>query len=359
VRSSVERALALVVVAGAFAACGGDGQSGVGMANVQTDVVFGADPANLDPGAVTPQEAVEYDALPDQVFEPVARRAIPRVTPSPTAAQECPPAALEEFPDMAAPLWDADEKKAPPREGVYRWQRAGLASSEETGGIPIEIDGFEQRIIRNVEVVSDTETEQGGNDVVFTYEVVQPELGGDNVVITTYQVKSVGAPPTRSVFNPTGAGQDEITAGEPERGLVIKRIQVLDATGATVSEFAPITGLLLMPLRVRPGEIWSSRASDPKSGQQLQLEGKVNDRARVDACGDIIEGWEVTTTLVSSGDGETVERAYDFIVAPQYGAILLSEHISDPNAEAGEGDDVTFTIGQQDPDPLPTSEDES
>jgi len=302
---------------------------------------------------VTEAEATGFDELPEQLFAP-SRTASTRLVQR-AAPPDCPPAALEEFPDAPAPLWGPEDRKAPPREGIYRWKREGVVTSTETAGRTINVSGFEQRMIRNVELISDEETSEGGNEVVFTYEMVQPAISGTDVVITTYQVKSVGTPPTRSVFNPT-QGQDEITAGEPERGLVITRIEVQDRHGGRLSVFEPATGLLLLPLRVRPGEQWQSVAVDPRSGQRMELVGQTLAKERVDACGDIIEGWEVTSTVTSTGGGGVTSNTYEYVVAPQYGAILLYEHLR-PTAAASEND-LVFSIGQQDPDPLPAGADE-
>lgn len=357
-RSSLTRSIAALLVIGLLAACSGGDSNGVGVRNLQSDVVFGAAvPANLSPDGVTDAEATAFDELPEQFFEPVRRPTRPTYAQR-QAAPVCPPALLEEFPDKVAPLWGPDEKKEPPREGLYRWQRAGTLKSADTAGSTIAVRGFERRLIRNVEVISDEETIEGGNEITFTYEVVQPEVSGTNIVITTYQVKSIGTPPTRSAFNPT-RGQDEVTAGEPERGMVIKRIEVIDDEGNQVSTFEPATGLLLFPYRVRPGEVWTSVAVDPKTGQRLQLDGKVLDRGRVDACGDIVEGWQITSTITSTSDGGVTTRTYDYLIAPQYGSILLNEHIthSDPTGASDE-QDITFTTGQQDPDPLPEGAEE-
>lgn len=343
----------LAVASIAVAGCSGESGGGIGGRNIESDVVFGAAAAlaNADVDAITAEEATGFDELPEQVFQPATKR--PSRIPQRAVEPECPPATLDEFPDAPASLWGPEEKKAPPREGLYRWQRSGVVTSADTAGRAIEVRGFERRVIRDVEVLSDAETPEGGNEITFTYEVVQPSISGTNVVLTTYQVKSVGSPPTRSVFNPS-QGQDEFTAGEPERGLVIKRIEVQDKDGAQVSVFEPATGLLLLPLRVRPGEQWQSVAVDPRTGQRMELNGKTLAKERVDACGDIIEGWEVTSTLTSTSDAGVTSNTYEYLVAPQYGAILLSEHIR-PTAAVGEND-LRFTIGQQDPDPLPDEE---
>jgi hypothetical protein len=342
-------------MASVAAGCSGGSGGGVGMRSIESDVVFGAaaEVANTDVGGLSESEATAFDELPEQFFDPPATRTTR--LPQREAPPECPPAALEEFPDAPATLWGPEDRKAPPREGLYRWQRDGIVTSDETAGRPINVRGFERRLIRNVDLISDEETAEGGNEVVFTYEVVQPSISGTNIVLTTYQVKSVGSPPTRSVFNPT-QGQDEFTAGEPERGLVIKRIEVQDSDGAQVSVFEPATGLLLLPLRVRPGEQWQSVAFDARTGQRMELAGQTLAKERVDACGDIIEGWEVTSTLTSTTDDGVTSNTYEYIVAPQYGAILVSEHLR-PTAAVGEND-LRFTIAQQDPDPLPAGAEE-
>lgn len=352
---------AVVALSAVAAACGDDRSGGVGITELSSDIAFGAassdeptaGPANFNPSPVTPSQASASEDLPDQFFAPVQRqnRFRPPLAP---VENPCPEAAVDEFPDETAPIWGPDEHKALPREGLYRWQRSGtLKSADTTAGKEIEITGFERRLVRNLQVIEEKVAEDGTRTAAtYTFETVQPEISGSNTIITTFQVRTNAR--SAAVFNPS-RGDDEFSAGEAERGLVIKRIETLDREGGRVSLFEPAVGLLLLPIRVRPGEDFTSTAVDPRSRQQLQITGKVMNRERVDACGEIIEGWRVHSTLTSTGGGSNFSRDYSYLVATQYGAILVDEQI-DQSDGAEDELKLLFEIGQQDPDPLPEQE---
>src|SRR5207244_13199533 len=93
-------------------------------------------------------------------------------------------------------------------------------------------------------------------------------------------------------------------------------------------------------------------ATDPLSGSELQNHAKVVKRERVDACGDFVDGWVVEATQTFSGTAQTAPpRTYRYIVAPQLGGIIISEEIHTATAQGNT--DVTFTLGQLKPSPLP------
>jgi hypothetical protein len=338
----------------ALAACGGGGDAGVGMENLTSDIVFGAQgsdvaaPANFNPPPVSASQAASNLDLPDQFFEPVTQAPKPR--PALRAEVECPEAALNEFPDRSADLNIPLDPVALPREGSYQWRKAGTLMQEEIDR-PVAVDGFERRLIRNVEVVSETKDDEDKTTAItFSYETVQPAIGTNDVVVTTYQVKTNGTRPR--VFSPSG--EDEVSTGDPEAGLTLKAVEVFDASGSRVSSFNPPVGLLLLPLRVVPGSEHQATAVDPRTRTQMTIGAAVIKRDRVDACGEIVEGWRVESTLtVNSPDGNFV-RDYTYFVATQYGGVLIFEHIG----ESGSDLELTYTLGQQDPDPLPEGNEE-
>jgi hypothetical protein len=107
-----------------------------------------------------------------------------------------------------------------------------------------------------------------------------------------------------------------------------------------------VTGLLVLPLPVRTGEEFTSVAVDPRSRFTIRYDAMTVRRSRVDACGEIIEGWLVEgIQTTSAGDA----RDYRIIVAPHLGAILLNESVSLEN-DSGTYN-LDFTIGQSQPDP--------
>lgn len=366
-------ALAMTLVA---AACSGDGQAGVGVEEVSTEVVFGAasgdevtGPANFNPGVLSPGEARGNLDLPDQLLSPIGSPGSTGPSLQPISAP-CPEALLDEFPDRSAGVNVPHDPPELPREGAYRWKKAGRLN-QTVGGVTTESDvtGFERRLIRNVKTVEEDEGTTVVNDagnavdgrgtdvtvteagVTFTYEMVQRDLSSGSVVVTEYQV--ITNADTVYQDTPVGVGPPEVREGQPERGLVMKSIVALDNAGNRRFTFQPLTGLLLLPLRVVQGEEFESVAMDT-AGQQYRIEAKVVGRKRIDACGDIVDGWLVESTFTATGPRIEFTRDYDYIVAPQYGGVLISEKISQA------GDDtqsLEFTLGQQDPDPL--SEDDT
>jgi hypothetical protein len=349
-----DRARAAIVVALAWglASCASQDPPGVTISTVASDLTFGVESsgpvANFDPAAVNDPNAVQGPAeLPEQFFDTISGPSFPVSPLDPT--DDCPEAPINEFPDHSAPLWLAAETKSPPREGLYRWRRAGKLEQDGLDGAVASVSGFERRLIRDVNVEDDSEVEGGGNNLTYTFEMVQPQLENPALtVITRYRVRSNAN--SRTVFSPVT--DDQVRTGEPDRGLVITEIQTIEnRTGNVVKSFSPTVGLLLLPLPVQQGESFQSSAVDPRTRENVQLTAKVIGRERVDACGDLVEGWRVDSTLTRSSGGDTVTRAYSYVVAPQYGNILISEHLKDTTPEAV--DDVRFTLGQQDPDGLP------
>jgi hypothetical protein len=272
----------------------------------------------------------------------------PPLHPTGPAKVECPTAAQNAFPDREATL-NVHPPKTLPTEGIYRWKREG----EQIQPDPLDpsktytqqISGMEERALHNVVVASESDTR-----LQYTYQTVQRNLGTATYTLTKWFVDS-NPQADQEVNSP--ASDDRLTAGEPERGIVIRGFDTLDSRGDNVNSvnFSPRAGLLVAPLPIRTGESFSSVSVDTRSGQTFRLDGKVIKRVQVDACGTVIAGWLVESRLESSSASAT----YNYVVAPQFGGILLQE-VVDEQAQTETGmvhTKVTFTIGQQEPDPLP------
>lgn len=351
----------VALVATATAACVQPDAPGVAISKLQSEIVFGVKeelPKEVPAPSVTDEPVrpelasadIELELPPQEslsVGSPTPGRP-ERPRPALRAASSCPEAALNAFPEEAAPLNVPMDRL--PKEGLYRWKKSGtsppIVGLENLG--PQTVTGFEQRIIRNVEVfqvdqqvaVADNVVQREGK--TYQYEMLLPDLSTGGLVVTTYEVKTNG----RSAFadDPVEEGGGFRTAGEPERGLVLKKIAPPE--GNKGETFEPTTGLLLLPLGIRPGETFRSAAVDPRTGQTLQIDAKVMQPERVDACGEILEGWRVEGVL-SSNRAEPVK--YSYVIGPQFGATFLSQ-----TYERGEGaakTSLTFSIGQKDPSP--------
>lgn len=336
-------ALGLSVAMVASACVQGDDPS-VSLVKLDADIAFGVDladtatPQNIAPPPVAPEAVDGGFELPPFVApvlqprpefrNPVADR-LPPLRPSQPPAEECPKA------PPTATARDVVEVNisGPPAEGLYRWQRSG---TQTVPGIeqPIEISGFDRRIVRNYNEISDT---------VFEFQTVQTKLDSPNVIVSTFRVNTN---PTQVA--PGGAVViEEPRANEAEGGVALVKVEEFDQSGEAVgSPFEPTTGLLLLPLPVNSGEEYRSVANDPKTGQAIVHDAKVLGRTRIDACGEVVDGWEVEATQVRSDNESTT---YKYLVATQYGGLLIQEGQTGTTAEGGEFD-LTFTLGQLDPD---------
>lgn len=349
----VGAALAAAVFAGA---CASPNDPGVAVDSAEADIVFGVKepleevtPANASGDALGEDDLGNDEFVGEELdFGPTKKAAPKPLFNNTRTSNPCPPAAVNAFPDREATL-NVNPPKTPPREGIYRWKRQG----EQTAPDPLDpakqlttkVEGFEDRLVRNLAIVSESETR-----LRYTFDTVQPNLGSATVTETRWFVDSNPAA-DQDVNSP--ASGDRVTAGEPERGIVIRGFSILDRRGENrgAVNFTPGAGLLVAPLPIRTGEVFASAAVDTRSGQTYRIEGKVVKRTQVDACGTVIAGWQVESRFSFPNGFAT----YNYVVAPQFGGILLQEVI-DQVAETEQGEvttKVTFTIGQQEPDPLP------
>jgi hypothetical protein len=371
-RRLVVAGLAALLLAG----CVKQDAPGVGVQKLAADIVFGVEPQpdvappNLNPGQAGPGDATTYvpeagasgaDApeLAEGSFSgPRAKRGTPRLSPLNPPKAPCPPAALTAFPAKEA----GQSVEGTPAEGQYRWKRTGQQTVPTLPGVVLPIGGFEQRLVQNVKKISETE---------YTFETVQPELAGEITTISTFKVKigavnqtvsppvDLNSPTTRVPLpftppappGPKPSVPGTVSVGEPERGISLMRLQRVDKARNT-SELNFTPGVLYLPLDVVPGEEFTSVGIDTRTGAVLQHQAKVVKRDRIDACGDVVDGWVVEATQTfSSGAATAPSRSYRYLVAPQLGGLIISEefHVNSPAGNT----DVTLSLAQLNPAPLP------
>ena len=358
---------------------------GVAIQKLAADIVFGVKPApetpppNLSPGQAGPGDATTYVPDGSSAFDPGSafgggnfsgpaggsRPRLPRVTPLAPPKSTCPPAALTAFPAKEA----GQTVEGVPTEGQYRWKRSGHQTSATLPNIKIPVSGFEQRLVRNVVKVSETE---------YTFETVQPELGTNVTTISTFKVK-IGAvsksvqppveppdltrptspvplpitPPGNQPTLPKPPLPSNVSVGDPERGISLVKLQRVDAAGNS-SELAFSPGVLYLPLDIVPGEEFNAVGIDPRTGSVLQHQAKVLKRDRVDACGEVVDGWVVESTQTFTGPGQAAPpRTYKYVIAPQFGGIIISEEIHTAGPQGTT--DVVLSLGQVKPAPLPAA----
>ncbi len=378
-RSRLSSVSLCVVLGLASSACVKPDAASVGMSKVEASLVFGV--KEIPKAVVTPIEQVVaqvvFDAPsqvqvatpqqrqgapvePEQPFE-FAKPAVPKFSQSANAGKdECPEALVSAAPLLAPqPRISGDA-----RPGTSKWRDRGFITTKnfETGVKgPSNFDAAgSPRAIRNFKKLSDNQ---------FTFEEVL--VGRQTVTVTTYDVNNnaVSANPSDGVGIVATPG-----LGEPERGIVITKIETLDKkTGQLVEngKFEPTgAGLLMLPLPVVAGEKFASTAVDPRTGQVISHEATVQERQRIDACGELIDGWGVEYVRRTNGGGSgrddaggaaggaaflaVVDLKYQTVFATQYGGVPILDRII---VAADQCDticpfDITSRVAQLNPDPL-------
>ena len=354
------------------AGCVNPGPPSVGMSTVEASLVFGLEEEAPQPVTSPIQETVsQLVAAPAPADEPVEQAPIefefakPRVpllrSPSSSSKPACP----------TAPVTAAAEVATQPRisgdvpTGTSKWRLTGFTTSRagdqvtrndfgDTSGSP--------RSVRNVTEISDTRysfevVEAGSSAIRFDETEDDREL----VTVTTYEVNTAGL----NVNPSDGVGTVATPGvGEPERGIVLSKIERVDpSSGQVIDTFAPTIGLLVLPLPVVAGETFVSTAVDPRTGQTISHDSVVKGRERIDACGDLVDGWLVESKrretgsggAVGAGENLSLEIVYSQIFATQYGGIPILERSAYPAEDCAICPfEFTQRLGQLTPDPLTT-----
>ena len=310
----------------------------VGITKVEADLVFGVKerPAPVTPANTDVDEPIDDTQIPyfKEFKLPDNYLRLPKVA-SDTECPKAPPSAAAK---------DASDVNitGKPREGLYRWVRAG---EQKPAGAPpevpgVKITGFEKRVVRNTKVE---------NPTTHTFETVQV-ANERTAIVSTFRVR------TDAINQATTGGVPVISgprAGEPDRGISLVKIESIDNKGEVVAAFNPTTPILYLPLPVSSGEQFQSTGIDPRTGQTIIHEATVLGRERVDACGELVDGWavEARQTTTNGDAGPAAQVTYRYILATQYGGMMVSERLKYETTTVS--NDLIFTLGQFNPDPLP------
>lgn len=324
----------------------------VGMSKVEANLVFGVTEipqpvqspvAQAVAQVVAPDGGVvEEEERPFEFKKPF----VPRFSESDSKPRE----ACPEAPVTAAALVAPQPRiTGDPRPGTSRWRIEGFTTQEVLGEtMKVEFALFRPRAIQNF---------KRSSEHVFTFEEVQER--DDTLLVTTYEVNN--APITA---NPSDGVGIVVTpgVGEPERGIVLTGEKVLDKkSGQELESFTPAgPGLLMLPLPVNAGEQFASTAVDARTGETRSHEATVQERQRIDACGDLVDGWGVEYNRRGSSDsrgigavGNAFEVTIQSVYATQYGGVPIYENFELTEEQCGPPCPLKWTakLGQLEPTP--------
>ena len=324
--------VALAVLALLGTACVKQNKPGLAIKNLQSDIVFG-----INPPAATPNGPTQIDQglTQAEIPLPVVSPPVPRPKPAPV----CRVAGNADTAEAIATTGVANL----PAQGVYRWR---FGATQDVAGLKIPIQNvFLDRTVFDVSKPVTSTFPVGGDAITdpivtktFTYKVkTDLSVGGrGGYEVDTYQVKD--HPITQGVGPSTANIGKQVVVGDPERGVALKKTELFSPNGTLQGSFEPTPGLLLLPLSVIEGEEFESVGIDAANGSVTIVDGVVGRRGSVDACGDVVDGWQVNTRQYFAGTNlndptnaaKLLLTEYDYVVATQLGGILISEKVGKP-----------------------------
>lgn len=336
-RKVVAAGVALIALAGS--ACVKQNNAGVGIAKFDSSAVFGiAVDKPVVPGFSLPESLDDVD-LPD-LPTPTPQNPVPPSGP-------CPEAKLNAFPKASA----TPQVKGLPTEGLYTWKRDTFILKDASNAakpyqlLPFALEG---RAIRRV-------TKESPHQ--FSFDMVAPNPFADSgSVITSFRVNNNPAllvnqrVPARTIGVVPIPGAD-LRVGNPQDmpGIFITRIEQQSGSGTRISLFEPVQPMMIAPLEegiLRSGQTFQSFGIDASTATVIVNNGAVGRTLRVDACGEIVEGYAVTLKQILTDDAKTESglfsvvtqqesRSVDYAFASQYGVLPIAETLSlgDPNVD--------------------------
>jgi hypothetical protein len=297
----------------------------VGMQKDQADIVFGFDVRAHQTAAATPQvPSAAAQSAGDAIAAPTPMPFLTSLFASEAPSGPCPSAPPN------APVSEASttEVQGRPQPGKYRWVQSG---TYELAGTKIPTTPYTDVYVTPPQKY--TAPVQGTPDD-FMYATITPEISSNG----SYRRYSWATKP------------DPQSSQDAEGGLVLKRVDFLGSDGKPGQSYfaASGNGLLMAPFPIQPGNSWNSLSIDTSKQKILSLSGQVVARDVIDACGTLVQGWHVHATLNDSGSMATL----DYLVAPQYGGVLISLRADGTFIGTVEHNLAGHT-GQLRPDPLP------
>lgn len=334
----------LLIVASllSLTACGPTIPLSIGLKQAGSDILFGHPPASPPPPPL-PQARFLPAPLelppPAPGAPPATFAAIPAASPPPA----CPDASPLAVPGQPAGLWAA----TPPAAATYNFRYRGTVTIDP-GQPDQSVSTVPASGTRQVIPTSQPSPVDGS----YTFSVVETFAGK--------QMKS-----DFQVFPPSTAVAPVPLPVTPHAGIYFTGMTVTTVGSSTPStQFNPQPPVQVDVFPDFPGQTWQGGAgTDPASQTTLTVDGNGTDAkssivsgpARVNACGDVVQAWEVTLvgtlSAASSGPGNLTE-AYTLVLdlATQYGGISVQDHLvlddHDPASGKPRHYDVTATTDQ-------------
>lgn len=295
---------------------------------------------NTGPGFIAPPQRLDQPAAP--VAQPQPTAPGPGVLPPPPVPESCPLASVNAPVEEAAP---SIVSKAP-KEGTYRYRRSGVLQVGAPGDDPAAVlkrprQQLSPLVLQQVTNVQETPVPgTAGPRITWDSVLIEPGLKTttsylvDPVGTTLEPRASAGLKITRIVVQRTdlpadgplgAAGEDEVETFEPQPPIKIMNFPAVAETAPDPNGY--------------------STGADPSTGATMRVFSAIQGRARVDACGRVVQGWRVKVSFADDGTGprdssyeRPAVRNYkfggEFVFAPQF-SMFLSESLTFTGMDVG------------------------
>jgi hypothetical protein len=295
-RHTIARAGALLALGVAVSACSPPRSVSVGTKDVATDILLRdavpsvASTTAAPPPVLTP--GLPFAPVPRSVQPIVRRTAVPSSIPLPsTLPSTTPPSVAPPVPLAQCPAADplvGPAVTAPPRAtqkpvpGAYTYRQEGTFTISGAGATKGSYPASSVRTIKDVADVDGgyrfTVADDQGLSVGYT---VIPEQRGQTAVGTGLQQQQVPLDP----------------------GIYIDRFSYLRADRTTL-DIVPAPALKMARLPLTSGDKWLANSVDAVNGLTITLNGQTGlgpklapAKAKVDACGTVLDAWWVEYTV--------------------------------------------------------------
>ena len=161
-----------------------------------------------------------------------------------------------------------------------------------------------------------------GNTMTFTVTTVYTGTG--IVQNTDYRVVTSSAvPPDQESSVPVGT-----LSGVYVTDQSVTTTAADGSSSTSTLTWSPPLQVLKLP--ATPGSIWAVSSTDQKTGASESFTAKVTDVKQANACGSLVQGYEVDMSgqLITPGSSYPMTFDETEILAPQYGGLVLADNAS-------------------------------
>ncbi len=317
------------------AAPGGEVQLPAGLLPSPPVILFGRPAASPSPPPPPQLNLNPFPNFPLPLEQAPPLVALPLPSPSPIV---CPVASQLSFPEL-------DARPTPehvPTPGIYPYRYATVKTLNP--GTPTE----------------KTTTTVG----VGTREVTQAQVNTTDNSYTFSVIETFNGIKTTNTYKVYPFGPAPVIPGapvSPAAGLYLQ--EQLQESSAGKDDFVPQPPVLLMPFPASKGNSFQGGGTDPINGPTTMAidpnGGTVVDKARVDACGSVLDSWQVDINghvVNPRGGGPAITFSLTLFIGTQYGAVSLGDHLvstggTDPTTGQPMKYEVTAIINVQPPTP--------